>query len=210
MTEPDLSPEQRAAKVAELRQQADGALAGLRAQMAAVKQAQQEALSSTGEAKSRDGSVQATVDATGVVTALKLSPNAFERTTPDKLAQAVVATIQAAAAKARTKVSETMAPVRAQSANVLAAAGNASGLDAAKLSTPEVPRTAADPTGQDDPWRQAQAPQQSYSPRPTPPVAPPVARPAPSSQPSAPQRQAPPSRDDDDDAGGSVLNEGSW
>jgi DNA-binding protein YbaB len=209
MTEPDLSPEQRAAKVAELRQQADGALAGLRAQMAAVKQAQQEALSSTGEATSRDGSVQAAVDATGVVTALKLSPNAFERTTPDKLAQAVVATIQAAAAKARAKVSETMAPVRAQSANVLAAAGNANGLDAAKLSTPDVPRTAADPTGQDDPWRQAQAPQQeSYSPRPNPPVAPPAARPAPTAQP--PQRQAPPSRDDDDDAGGSVLNEGSW
>ncbi|MFC0546593.1 YbaB/EbfC family nucleoid-associated protein [Kutzneria chonburiensis] len=209
MTEPDLSPEQRAAKVAELRQQADGALAGLRAQMAAVKQAQQEALSSTGEATSRDGSVQVAVDATGVVTALKLSPNAFERTTPDKLAQAVVATIQAAAAKARAKVSETMAPVRAQSANVLAAAGNANGLDAAKLSTPDVPRTAADPTGQDDPWRQAQAPQpQSYSPRPNPPVAPPAARPAPAAQP--PQRQAPPSRDDDDDAGGSVLNEGSW
>jgi DNA-binding protein YbaB len=208
MTEPDLSPEQRAAKVAELRQQADGALAGLRAQMAAVKQAQQEALSSTGEATSRDGSVQAAVDATGVVTALKLSPNAFERTTPDKLAQAVVATIQAAAAKARAKVSETMAPVRAQSANVLAAAGNANGLDSARLSTPEVPRTAADPTGQDDPWRQAQAPQQSYSP--PPPAAPPAARPAPSSPPAAPQRQAPPSRDDDDDAGGSVLNEGSW
>jgi hypothetical protein len=109
-------------------------------------------------------------------------------------------------------VSETLAPVRTQSANVLAAAGNAVGLDASKLSTPEVPRTATDPTGQDDPWRQTQAaPQQSYSPRPTPPAAPPAARPAPS-QPSAqpPQRQAPPSRDDDDDAGGSVLNEGSW
>ena len=209
MTEPDLSPEQRAAKVAELRQQADSALAGLRAQMAAVKQAQQEALSSTGEATSRDGSVQVSVDATGVVTALKLSPNAFERTTPDKLAQTVVATIQAAAAKARAKVSETLAPVRAQSANVLAAAGKSNGLDATKLSTPEVPRTAADPTGQDDPWRQAQAPQQSYSPRPNPPAAPPAARPAaPTQQP--PQRQAPPSRDDDDDAGGSVLNEGSW
>lgn len=209
MTEPDLSPEQRAAKVAELRQQADGALAGLRAQMAAVKQAQQQALSSTGEATSRDGSVQVAVDATGVVTALKLSPNAFERTTPDKLAQAVVATIQAAAAKARAKVSETLAPVRAQSANVLAAAGSAVGINAGQLSTPEVPRTASDPTGQDDPWRQAQAaPQQSYSPRPTtPPAAPPAARPAPSPSP----QQRPASRDyDDDDDGGSVLNEGSW
>jgi DNA-binding protein YbaB len=205
MTEPDLSPEQRAAKVAELRQQADGALAGLRAQMAAVKQAQQQALSSTGEATSRDGSVQVAVDATGVVTSLKLSPNAFERSTPDKLAQTVVATIQAAAAKARAKVSETMAPVRTQSANVLAAAGNAVGLDASKLSTPAVPQTATDPTGQDDPWRQApQAAPPAYTP---PPAAP---RPAAPQPPAQQPRQAPPSRDFDDDDGGSVLNEGSW
>ncbi|MBB5892409.1 YbaB/EbfC family nucleoid-associated protein [Kutzneria kofuensis] len=209
MTEPDLSPEQRAAKVAELRQQADGALAGLRAQMAAVKQAQQQALSSTGEATSRDGSVQVAVDATGVVTSLKLSPNAFERTTPDKLAQTVVATIQAAAAKARAKVSETLAPVRAQSANVLAAAGSAVGIDAGQLSTPEVPRTATDASDQADPWRQAQAAPPSYSP--PPPAAPPAARPAPSQQPPQQQRPTAPSgRDYDDDDGGSVLNEGSW
>ncbi|MFC0429493.1 YbaB/EbfC family nucleoid-associated protein [Kutzneria buriramensis] len=197
MTDPDLSPEQRVAKVAELRQQADGALAGLRAQMAAVKQAQQQALSSTGEATSRDGSVQVAVDATGVVTSLKFAPTAFDRTTPDKLAQTVVATIQAAAAKARAKVSETLAPVRAQSANVLAAAGSAVGMDAGQLSTPAVPRTATDPGDQADQWRQPAPP--AYSP---PPPAPP-ARPAPTQRPAA-------RRDDDDDDGGSVLNEGSW
>jgi len=207
MTEPDLSPEQRMAKVAELRQQADGALAGLRAQMAAVKQAQQQALSSTGEATSKDGSVQVAVDATGVVTSLKFAPSAFERTTPDKLAQTVVATIQAAAAKARAKVSETMAPVRTQSANVLAAAGSAVGLDAGQLSTPSVPRTATDPGDQGDPWRQGPPPQSSYSPPPPPAAAPPAPRPAPS---QPPQQQRPTRRDDDDDDGGSVLNEGSW
>jgi DNA-binding protein YbaB len=196
MTEPDLSPEQRMAKVAELRQQADGALAGLRAQMAAVKEAQQQALSSTGEATSKDGSVQVAVDATGVVTSLKLAPTAFERTTPDKLAQTVVATIQAAAAKARAKVAETMAPVRTQSANVLAAAGSAVGLDAGQLSTPAVPRTATDPGDQGDPWRQA--PQPPAPPAPAPPVAPP-----------SPQ-QRPSRRHDDDDDGGTVFSEGSW
>jgi DNA-binding protein YbaB len=103
MTDPDLSPEQRMAKVAELRQQADGALAGLRAQMAAVKQAQQQALSSTGEATSRDGSVQVAVDATGVVTSLKFAPTAFDRTTPDKLAQTVVATIRRAPDRYRSR-----------------------------------------------------------------------------------------------------------
>ena len=204
MTEPDLSPEQRLAKVAELRQQADGALAGLRAQMAAVKEAQQQALSSTGEATSRDGSVQVAVDATGVVTALKLAPTAFDRTTPDKLAQTVVATIQAAAAKARAKVSETLAPVRTQSANVLAAAGSAVGIDARQLSTPEVPRTATDASDQTDPWRQA--PPQAYTPPPVSP--PPAARPGPS---QPPQQQRPATRRDyDDDDGGTVLNEGSW
>jgi DNA-binding protein YbaB len=196
MTDPDLSPEQRMAKVAELRQQADGALAGLRAQMAAVKQAQQQALSSTGEATSRDGSVQVAVDATGVVTSLKFAPTAFDRTTPDKLAQTVVATIQAAAAKARAKVSETLAPVRAQSANVLAAAGSAVGMDAGQLSTPAVPRTATDPGDQVDQWRQPAPP--AYSP----PSSAPSARPAP-----APRATR---RDDDEDDGGSVLNEGSW
>lgn len=204
MTEPDLSPEQRLAKVAELRQQADGALAGLRAQMAAVKEAQQQALSSTGEATSRDGSVQVAVDATGVVTSLKFALTAFDRTTPDKLAQTVVATIQAAAAKARAKVSETLAPVRTQSANVLAAAGSAVGIDARQLSTPEVPRTATDASEQADPWRQA--PQQAYTPPPASP--PPAARPAPS-QPQPQQRPAT-RRDYDDDDGGTVMNEGSW
>jgi DNA-binding protein YbaB len=209
MTEPDLSPEQRLARVAELRQQADGALAGLRAQMAAVKQAQQQALSSTGEATSRDGSVQVAVDATGVVTSLKLAPTAFDRTTPEKLAQTVVATIQSAAAKARAKVSETLAPVRAQSANVLAAAGSAVGIDASQLTTPEVPRTATDASDQGDPWRQAQPPaaSPSYSPPPPPPAAPPTGRPAPT---QPPQQQRPAARDYDDDDGGSVLNEGSW
>src|SRR4051812_41491306 len=153
MTEPDLSPEQRAAKVAELRQQADGALAGLRVQMAAVKQAQQDALSSTGEATSRDGSVQAAVDATGVVTALKLSPNAFERTTPDKLAQTVVATIQAAAAKARAKVSETMAPGRRQAPTGPPPPATPTGPAPTNPPPPEGPRPPPAPTGQTTPGR---------------------------------------------------------
>lgn len=202
MTEPDLSPEQRRAKVAELRQQATGAIAGLRAQMAAVKEAQQQALANTGEATSKDGSVKVVVDATGVVTALTFSPSAFERTTPDKLSQTVVATIQAAAAQARAKVTESLAPVRAESDKVLAAAGVGTGMDASKLSVPAVPRTAVDPSEQNDPWRQA----------PPPPAAPPVQHTPP--PPAAPAPQNRPTRatrpEDDADDGGSVFNEGSW
>jgi DNA-binding protein YbaB len=199
MTEPDLSPEQRRAKVAELRQQATGAIAGLRAQMAAVKQAQQQALTSTGEATSKDGSVKVVVDATGVVTALTFSPSAFERTTPEKLSQTVVATIQAAAAQARTRVSESLAPVRAESDKVMAAAGAGTGMDASKLSVPSVPRTAVDPSEQNDPWRQATPPP------PVQPVQYTSPPPAPSSRPTRPARL-----DDDGDDGGSVFNEGSW
>src|SRR5213593_3738726 len=86
MTEPGLTPEQREARVSELRAEADATMAGLRSKMAAVQQAQQTALSTTGEATSRDGSVTVTVDATGVVTALSFADTAFQKSTPERLA----------------------------------------------------------------------------------------------------------------------------
>ncbi|AHH93628.1 hypothetical protein GCM10010174_30280 [Kutzneria viridogrisea] len=209
MTEPDLSPEQRQAQVAELRRQATGAIEGLRAQMAAVKQAQEQALAATGEATSRDGSVRVVVDATGVVTSLTFSPSAFERSTPDKLSQTVVATIQTAATQARAKAAESLAPVRAGSEEVLAAAGRGTGIDADKLTIPAVPRTAADPGDQADPWRQAQSapPQQQAPQQQSYPSAPPASRGPASPPPARPVRQDHP---DDEDGDGSVLNERPW
>src|SRR6266498_4101108 len=144
MTEPGLTPEQREARVAELRSDADEAMAGLHAKMAAVQQAQSAALSATGQATSRDGSVRVTVDATGVVTALEFAPSAFQKSTPERLGAATVATIQEAAAKARGQMRETLAPLTSGAQGALAAArANVPGLDG--LTVPEVPRTATDP-----------------------------------------------------------------
>ena len=184
MTEPDLSVEQREARVAQLRQDADGAMTELRAKLAGVRAAQEQALATTGEATSRDGSVRATVDATGVVTSLVFAPSAFQRSTPEKLAQATVATIQTAAAQARAQVSATLAPVREEGSGVLAAAaGGMSELRAARLGVPEVPRTAVDPA--EDAWHHGQ----------------PEPSPAPPSRPARADRE----EEDDWESGGSLL-----
>jgi DNA-binding protein YbaB len=144
MTEPGLTPEQRMERVGELQVDADAAMAGLHAKLAAVQQAQAAALSTTGQASSRDGSVRVTVDATGVVTALEFSPSAFQKSTPERLASATVATIQEAAAKARGQLQATLSPVTAPAQGALAAArANVPGLS--DLTVPEVPHTATDP-----------------------------------------------------------------
>lgn len=142
MTEPGLTPEQREARVGELRGEADEVMATLRQKMAAVAQAQQTALSATGEATSRDGSVRVRVDATGVVTDLSFSDTAFQKFTPERLAAATVATIQSAAAKARGQLKDTLAPLTDKSA-LAAARQNVPGLG--DLTVPEVPHTATDP-----------------------------------------------------------------
>ncbi|HEX4225574.1 MAG TPA: YbaB/EbfC family nucleoid-associated protein [Pseudonocardiaceae bacterium] len=144
MAQFDMATEQ--ARVAELHVQAESVLAGLQDKIDAVREAQAGALAVTGEETSRDGSVRAVVDATGVVTALTFAPSAFDRNTPEKLAQATVATIQAAAAKARGRASDALAGVRAPASGMLAAAASAyPDLDPTALSVPAVPRTATDP-----------------------------------------------------------------
>ena len=142
MTEPGLTPEERAARIGELQGEADNVMGNLRAKMAAVAQAQQTALAATGEATSQDGSVRVTVDATGVVTDLQFSDSAFQKLTPQRLAAATVATIQSAATKARSQMQQTLAPLADVSA-LRAARDNVPGLES--LTVPPVPHTATDP-----------------------------------------------------------------
>jgi DNA-binding protein YbaB len=195
MTEPGLTPEQRAARVSELQVEADETMAGLRARMAAVEEAQRTALSGTGEATSRDGSVRVTVDATGVVTALAFSDGAFQKSTPERLAAATVATIQEAAAQARGQMHQTLAPLTSDSEGALTAARrNVPGL--AGLTVPEVPRTVTDPGEFDD-----QEPQAGYTfDKPIEPEEEPAAPPPPS-QVKRPRPAAP----DEDDYDGSIY-----
>lgn len=144
MAQFDMAAEQ--ARVAQLHEQAESVLSGLQDKIDAVREAQASALAVTGEETSRDGSVRVVVDSTGVVTSLTFAPSAFTRNTPEKLAQATVATIQAAAAKARGKAGDALAGVRAPASGMLAAAASAyPDLDPTALSVPSVPRTATDP-----------------------------------------------------------------
>lgn len=153
MTEPTASLHQR---TAELQQQADQAMKHLQERIAGVRAAQQQALGVTGEAASKDGAVRAVTDATGVVTSLTFSPSVFERTTPERLAQTVVATLQEAAARARGRMAEAMSELRGDD-TVKAAEQGATALGVPRLPVPEVPRTAVDPTAQDN-WTNSPPP----------------------------------------------------
>lgn len=154
--------EQLAARTAQLKADADDAMRRLESRIEEVRQAQQQALRATGESTSRDGTVRAVVDATGVVTSLHFSPSIFEATTPERLAQTVVATIQSAATQARGRMSEALAPVREEDSDTSkAVARGLESMGIPRAEVPAVPRTAADPTARQDPWA---APQQQAGP----------------------------------------------
>jgi DNA-binding protein YbaB len=139
-------------------EQVDGVVAELRSRAAKIRENQAAALSTTGEAASHDGTVRATVDATGVLTALSFTPSLFERSTPDKLARTIVATVQAAASQARGKAAEAFQSLRSDDTGVLATAARETerwGVPAGDV--PDVPNTATDPTGDQDPWERQES-----------------------------------------------------
>lgn len=107
-----MEQDQLDARNAALRDQVEDMLAGLRKQTGELKAAQAQAANATGEAKSPDGQVAVTVNASGVVTGVRFAQSAFVRNSPDHLGQVVVQTIQAAAANARMKSEAALAPVR--------------------------------------------------------------------------------------------------
>jgi DNA-binding protein YbaB len=139
-------------------EQVDSVVAELRSRAARIRENQAAALAATGQAASHDGTVRATVDATGVLTALTFTPALFERSTPDKLARTIVATVQAAAAQARGRAAEAFESMRSDDIGTLASAARQTerwGVPAGGV--PDVPSTATDPTGERDPWRLREA-----------------------------------------------------
>jgi DNA-binding protein YbaB len=181
VSEPGQSVDQQ---IAALHAQADQAMQGLQKTIEGVRAAQQEALRATGEATSKDGTVRVAVDATGVLTSVTFAPSVFDRSTPEKLAQTVLATAQSAAAQARGRMSEAMNGVRGNDDVQKAAAEGATRLGVPPMAVPQVPRTAVDPTGQDN-WT-APEPAPTTGPAPTP-------APVPAPQPmrsTAPRRAA--------------------
>lgn len=135
-------------------EQVESVVLELRSRAARIRESQASALSATGEAASHDGTVRATVDATGVLTALNFAPSLFDRTSPDKLARTIVATVQAAATQARARAAAAFASLRGDDAGLLATAARETerwGVPAGGV--PEVPNTATDPTGDHEPWQ---------------------------------------------------------
>src|SRR5262249_9200135 len=138
VAEPGMSADQQ---ISTLRAEADATMEQFKDRLANIQQMQRQAMQATGEATSQDGSVRVAVDATGVVTSVKCAPTAFERSTPERLAQTVTATIQSAAARARGKLSAAMEQnkpaqgMSAQAAEALAAYG------IPKVGVPQVPHT---------------------------------------------------------------------
>ncbi len=135
-------------------EQIESVVRELRSRAAKIRESQAAALTATGEAASHDGTVRATVDATGVLTALNVTPALFDRTTPDRLARTIVATVQAAAAQARARAADAFASLRAEDSGLLATAARETerwGVPAGDV--PEVPNTATDPTGDHEPWQ---------------------------------------------------------
>jgi DNA-binding protein YbaB len=151
VAEPGVSADQQ---IKQLYAEADSTMAQLKDRMASVREAQQEALQATGEASSQDGTVRAVVDSTGVVTALTIAPSVFERSTPERLAQTVVATIQRAAAQSRGKMSAAMAPTAPEEGLSAKAAEALAEYGIPKVGVPEVPHTAVDPTLPDTTYEQ--------------------------------------------------------
>ena len=111
-----MNPQDRRAQLevrnAAMRQQVNSLLAGLDRQTAALHSAQAQVAEVTSQATSADGLVAVTVNAAGIVTDVKFTPSAFDRSTPDKRARSVVAVIQQAAADAQQQVEAVLAPVR--------------------------------------------------------------------------------------------------
>jgi DNA-binding protein YbaB len=171
-----MSPDQR---IRELYAEADRTMAQLKARVASIQQAQQQAMRARGEATSQDGSVHVVVDATGVVTSLRFADSVFERTTPERLAQTVVATIQSAAAQARGRMAAALPPADGETSAKVAEGLAALGIP--KFGVPAVPRTAADPTAQDAFFEER--PAASFDERITEPEPEPAPQPAPPAEP---------------------------
>ncbi|MFE2750679.1 YbaB/EbfC family nucleoid-associated protein [Actinosynnema sp. NPDC059335] len=112
MTDPTGRRAELEARNAAMREQVDSLLGELREKTAELRETQAKAMAITATAVSDDGAVRATVDSAGALTSLEFSANAFERTTPDKLARLATETVRRAVAQARTELNEVLAPAR--------------------------------------------------------------------------------------------------
>ncbi|MBP2476138.1 DNA-binding protein YbaB [Crossiella equi] len=99
------------ARNAQLRDRVDDMMRDLQEKTQGLRDAQAAMAAVVGRASSPDGVVTATVDPSGLLTGLELSPRAFERVTPESLARTITGVVREAAADARAQVEEHLAPL---------------------------------------------------------------------------------------------------
>ncbi|GAA0523978.1 hypothetical protein GCM10011581_45170 [Saccharopolyspora subtropica] len=107
----DAGRQDLAGRNAALRDQIDSMLSDLRRRTAEIQEAQAEAARRTFEVSSDDGMVTVRVDATGTVQEVLLSPKAFERSTPEKLARTITSVVREASGTAQRELQSRFAPM---------------------------------------------------------------------------------------------------
>lgn len=109
-----LDDDQLAARNAELRGTLDNLMRDLKQRTDGLRDAQAAIAAMSGVASSPDGNVVVTVDSTGVLDRLELGPRAFERVTPEQLAQTITQVARRAAGNVREQVSAQTAPLTSE------------------------------------------------------------------------------------------------
>jgi DNA-binding protein YbaB len=109
-----LDDDQLAARNAELRGTLDNLMRELKQRTDGLRDAQAAIAAMSGVASSPDGNVVVTVDSTGVLDKLELGPRAFERVTPEQLAQTITQVARKAALNVRELVNAQMAPLTSE------------------------------------------------------------------------------------------------
>ena len=109
-----LDDDQLAARNAELRGTLDNLMRELKQRTDGLRDAQAAIAAMSGVASSPDGNVVVTVDSTGVLDKLELGPRAFDRVTPEQLAQTITQVARRAAGNVREQVNAQMAPLTSE------------------------------------------------------------------------------------------------
>ncbi|GLY52220.1 YbaB/EbfC family nucleoid-associated protein [Lentzea sp. NBRC 102530] len=109
-----LDDDQLATRNAELRGTLDNLMRELKDRTDGLRDAQAAIAAMSGVASSPDGNVVVTVDSTGVLDVLELGPRAFERVTPEQLAQTITQVTRRAAMNVREQVTARMAPLTSE------------------------------------------------------------------------------------------------
>lgn len=99
------------ARNAEMRSQIDDLMEDFRKRTQEIQERQAEAAGKTHEVTSEDGMVTVEVDANGTLQKLALSPKTFERSSPERLADAITSLIRQASGSAHQYLREQFEPL---------------------------------------------------------------------------------------------------